>query len=72
MSWKQSILVALGAIGTSLLMGKTFRSLVLWPFVKWAKWTANTKDDTIIQIAEKDLGIEEEINKLQGDKQYGR
>lgn len=66
--YKLQLLIALGAILTSLLMGKLFRSILLWPFVKFAKWTKWTKDDTLVEIAERDLGITEEINKLEGDK----
>lgn len=66
--WKAQAILALVAVGSTLLMGKTFKTLLLWPFHAFTKWTTNKKDDVLIGIAEADLGVEKEVAKLHSEE----
>lgn len=60
MEWKQYLIPALATVGMSLLMGRTFKRLILAPFKWLASKTENKFDDQLEQDAEKDLGIDGE------------
>jgi hypothetical protein len=47
------------SIVATLLTGKTFKSIVLWPFQWIASRTKNKKDDELVHRAEEDLGLQE-------------
>lgn len=49
----QALLVAL----TSLVSGKTFRYLLLLPFVYLSRWTGGQVVEKVVEQAEKDLGL---------------
>lgn len=55
------ILKSLGSILLSMVMtllaGKTFKTLILWPFQWIAGRTANKKDDELVEKAKEDLGV---------------
>lgn len=59
------------AVLVSLLTGKTFKTLLLYPFQKWAaKNTDKTLGDKLVEEAEKDLGVDPLPPPTQG-KQNG-
>lgn len=62
---RQNVGTAIGAAIAMLLMGRLFRTLLIWPFVQLAKWTGNKKADTLVEIAENDLGVSDDIRKLE-------
>lgn len=55
------ILKTLGSILLSMVMslltGKTFKTLILWPFQWLASKTVNKKDDELVEKAKQDLDI---------------
>lgn len=54
----QLLMVALIGAVTALLTGKTFRRILLLPF-EWVSRKTKTKvDDTLVQEAQKDLGVD--------------
>ena len=55
---KQLAVPAFIAIGTTLLMGRTLRRLILLPFEWLARNTENKIDDQIVSDATQDLGID--------------
>ena len=56
-----AILKTLGSILLSMVMslltGKTFKTLILWPFQWIASKTINKKDDELVEKAKEDLGV---------------
>lgn len=49
---------ALLSVLSVLLAGRTFKYILLYPFVKLSQWTRNPITVKIVQEAEKDLGLE--------------
>lgn len=66
LNWQEISILALGSALTALFMGKAIRRLVLLPFEWLASKTETRIDDTIIQEASKDLGID--ISTLEKSK----
>lgn len=66
LTWK-GLGVILLPILSALLMGKTFRTLLIWPFHYLARKSKSDVDNKIIAIVEKDLGITEEEKLLEGN-----
>lgn len=64
---KQNTGLAVGAAIAALLMGRLFKTVLIWPFVKLAKWTGSKKADTLVEIAEDDLGVKADIDKLESE-----
>lgn len=58
MEWKSILLISLAGVATSLLAGKAFRRVLLLPFEWLAKRTGSKVLDTIVDEAERDLGID--------------
>lgn len=65
MDYKAQLGIAAGSILLTLLAGKTFRTLVAWPISLLIRKTGNKKADILVEIAENDLGVSEEVKKLE-------
>lgn len=65
LDWK-SIGMAVGGMGTMLIAGKFLKVLILWPFDYLARRSKNKAAEALVEIAEKDLGVEQEVQKLEG------
>lgn len=46
------------ALIMSLITGRTFKSLILWPFQKWAQKSTNPEATLLVEEAQKDLGVD--------------
>lgn len=55
--WKTLIVSSLVMMVTTLIMGRTFRKLVLMGIEAIAKKTSNKLDDELVATAKSDLGV---------------
>jgi hypothetical protein len=47
------------SLAMSMLTGRAFKRLILWPFEALSKKTRTKKDDQIVQDAKRDLGVDQ-------------